>query len=979
MDRIVLPSMMAGLKSIIIAASQKNEQMKYARIGLWWALGLFPILGAGQPLYQIDPQFPVHDLGAHLELILDSAEVFSPEQILHDSSLVFTIQDEETRYLEIGATYWGRISVETTESLPGWTLNFEDRLHGLPAWTRSNGQVDVYAFAEGRLLFHLKTGVEYPRQERAMAGQWMINRVPLDELPLNQEVEMVIKIKGNSIGFPPYFHATIRSPQQPFYHALFAFDESFNLFLLGCTFIIFLYHFLQFLYLRERLFLWFSVWVLFCCLTMAMSVGLIIGSMSQFRYPVWLIFASGVLYSFWVFGRSFIKSKEKFPRLDKFMLLLSGLMLTEVLLTALYVIIFDPQIYVTGVGLHYVMLVLFAALSTVLSILLVFKKDRFAKYFGFGAMIFSLAILSGGLWSARLISLPFDPYAWGMFLQIVVFSFGIAYRQRTLLLKTQEERLAAQRNYVEMERIKDLDEIKTQFYTNLSHEFRTPLALIAGPLELARKSQAGPEDQIQISTKTFELIERNTNRLQSLIDQLLELSKLETGKVYLKLGQGDVVQFVKVIAHSFESISESRGLSFNTSFPEALPDAFFDRDKLEKIISNLLSNAFKYTPDGGAVTLMVDYTDTHFVIEISDTGTGIAKEEMKRIFERFYRVEGTETKGSGIGLALTKELVDLHNGQISVSSSIGEGTSFKVRIPYLLDLLPEHHLIDAAKGDLGQAIPGAAAEHKQDMQALEEAKPLPSSSSNASAKSLVLVVEDNPDLRQHITTILQTHFRVITAEDGVKGERLAIEHIPDVIISDIMMPKKDGYQLCNDLKSNTKTSHIPIVMLTAKAGQENKLEGFSLGADAYLTKPFNADELLLRIKNLIDSRVKLWEHFNAMGVLVVRDVDMHSVEDQFLEKVLKAIRANLDNEFLSVGDLAKEVGFSKSQLHRKLKAICNKSPNQLIIEFRLNEAKRMLEDKAGTVSEVAYSVGYSNMSYFTKSFKEQFGVLPSKV
>lgn len=220
---------------------------------------------------------------------------------------------------------------------------------------------------------------------------------------------------------------------------------------------------------------------------------------------------------------------------------------------------------------------------------------------------------------------------------------------------------------------------------------------------------------------------------------------------------------------------------------------------------------------------------------------------------------------------------------------------------------------------------------------------------------------------------------MISAEDGVKGERLAIEHIPDVIISDVMMPGKDGYQLCNDLKSNTKTSHIPIVLLTAKAGQDNKMEGLTLGADAYLTKPFNADELLLRVKNLIASRVKLWEHFNAKGVLVVRDVDMQSVEDQFLEQVLKAIRANVDNEFLSVGDLAREVGFSKSQLHRKLKALCNKSPNQLIIEFRLNEAKRMLEDKAGTVSEVAYSVGYSNMSYFTKSFKEQFGVLPSKI
>ena len=208
---------------------------------------------------------------------------------------------------------------------------------------------------------------------------------------------------------------------------------------------------------------------------------------------------------------------------------------------------------------------------------------------------------------------------------------------------------------------------------------------------------------------------------------------------------------------------------------------------------------------------------------------------------------------------------------------------------------------------------------------------------------------------------------------------MAIEHIPDVILSDVMMPQKDGYQLCHDLKKNTKTSHIPIIMLTAKAGQNNKIEGLTQGADAYMIKPFSSDELLLKIKNLIDSRKKIWEHFNAMDLAVIKDLDVMSIDDTFLQNVIKAIRSNLDNELLSVEDLAKEVGFSRAQLHRKLKALCNKSANQLIIEMRLNEAKRMLENKLGTVSEIAYSVGYSNMSYFTKSFKEKFGLLPSKI
>ncbi|MEM6629676.1 MAG: ATP-binding protein [Bacteroidota bacterium] len=958
--------------------------MRYLRILIWSLLSIMRSQLVGQPVYTVDPQFSVHDLQPYLEYIHDVDQVITPEQVLSDSALVFTIQDERTRYLRIGEIYWGRITLQTSKALEGWTLNFEDRLEGLPAWTKSNGQVDVYGFSRGNQIFHKKTGVEYPSKERDVQDTWFLNKVSIADVPIDQPIDLVIKIKGNALGYPPYFHATLRSPKQPYYQKAFAFGESFNVFMLGVTFIIFLYHFLQFLYLRERLFLWFSLWVLFCCLTMAMSVGLIIGAVHQYRYPMWNIIANGVMYSFWFFGRSFINSKAKFPKLDRFILMLSIAMIVEILLTALYVSVFNPQTYLTGVGIHYKMIILYSSLSIVVSIILMLKKDWFARYFGFGAIIVSLAFVVGGLWSERIIrlpidSVPVDPYAWGMFLQIVIYSFGIAYRQRTLLLKSQEEKLEAQKNYAEMERIKDLDEIKTQFYTNLSHEFRTPLSLIAGPLELARKSQDRPGAPIQISPKTFNIIERNTQRLQHLIDQLLELSQLESGKVHLKLSQGNLIQFLKSIAFSFESMSESKGLSFNTSFPEELPMAYYDKDKLEKIIGNLLSNAFKYTSDGGAVTLSVDFSESHYVIEISDTGKGMTKEEVKRIFERFYRVEGTEAKGSGIGLAIAKEMVDLHNGQISVNSRMGEGTNFKVRIPYTLECLPEHRLLVSPKNTSAPSISEKDPDLPSGFVLNGETPSPPAQHATNNNLPLVLLVEDNPDLREHIGQILNKRYRVLSAEDGVKGERLAIEHIPDIIISDVMMPKKDGYQLCNDLKSNTKTSHIPILMLTAKAGQDNKMEGLTLGADAYVIKPFNSEELLIRINNLINNRVKLWEYFNAMEFVVVEDLDVQSVDDQFLQQVMHIIRSNVDNEFLSVEDVAQEVGFSRSQLHRKLKALCNKSANQLIIEFRLNEAKRMLENKVGTVSEVAYSVGYSNMSYFTKSFKQKFGMLPSKV
>lgn len=942
-------------------------------------IGLISIQLGAQQVYEIDTQYPVHDLSAYLEYFEDEKHSFTAEQVLSDTTLRFSIQDEKTRYLRIGAMYWGRITVMTSEGLKGWTLNFEDRLTGLPAWTRSNGQVDVYAFSGSDLIFHKKTGAEYPVSEREVQDKWIMNRIYLDDIPINRSIQLLIRVKGNSLGFPPYFNATLRRPDQAFYHEIFAFDESFNMFMLGLTFIIFLYHLLQFLYLRERVFLWFSIWVLFCCLTMAMSVGLFIGDVYSHRLPLWMIIANGVLYSFWFFGRSFINSKEKFPKLDKVIIGLSVAMIAEIVITAAYVILYKPQAYVTGVGVHYKMIIIYATISIIVSIALIVRKDHFARYFGFGAIIVSLAFVIGGLWSEGIYMPPFDPYAWGMFLQIVIYSFGIAYRQRKLLLVAQEEKLITQQNYAEMQRMKDMDEIKTQFYTNISHEFRTPLSLISGPLELARKSDNSESDHISISTRTFEIIEKNTLRLQNLIDQLLELSRIESGKVYLKLSQGSLIQFIKSITFSFESMAESKGISFNTSFPEELSAAYYDKDKLEKILSNLLSNAFKYTPARGAVTFIIDYSNSHYIIEISDTGTGMDKEDVKRVFERFYRVEGTEANGSGIGLTITKEIVDLHNGQISVNSRIGAGTSFKVRIPYTLTLLPENAILDSQYSDDEYAITGhnsIITEARDTEEQVDSERVLDIKTGN---NPLVLLVEDNPDLRRYISDILDGQYRVITAEDGMKGERLAIEHIPDIILSDIMMPKKDGYQLCHDLKSNVKTCHIPIIMITAKAGQENRMEGLTQGVDAYLTKPFKADELMLRVKNLIDNKTRLWEHFNAMDLVVVKDLDVSSIDDRFLQRVFSVIRLNLDNELLSVEDLAKEVGFSRAQLHRKLKALCNRSANQLITEMRLNEAKRMLENKVGTVSEIAYSVGYSNMSYFAKRFKEKFGILPSKV
>ncbi len=935
---------------------------------------LFLNLISGQEVYELDPKYPVHDVNPYLKVYADSADLFTVKQLLNDNQLPFKRGDNLPVLLETNLTYWGKLQVKAIDSLKGWTLHFEDIMIGPPAWTKSNGKVDVFAFADKKLLFHQKTGVEYAKKERATNNSWMLNSINLENLPIDKTVTLIIKATGNSIGYPAYFNLSARSADQAFYHEPYQFHAAFNTFMLGVTFIVFLYFFIQFLYLKEAVYLWFSVWLLFCTLTQAMTIGLIIDTLPMLRYPIWMFCANGIFFTFWFFGRSFINSKQKFPVLDKCILGLASIILTTIVLTILYVLLFQPNIHFTAPnGFYYHLLNLYAIASFVLSAVLSAQKDLFARYFGVGSLIASAFLIIGTLWSLGIIRPPFriDPYVTGMFLQIVIYSFGMSFRSQKISEKNQKERLQAERSLAEIDRMKDLDEVKTRFFANISHEFRTPLALISGPLDQAKKQSEHDKDQVvQLSEKSFKLVKKNILRLQILVNQLLELSQVESGNLHLKLTQGGVIAFLRAHIFSFESMAERQNISLNTHFSTESETAYFDKDKLEKIVNNLLSNAFKFTPQGGAIHVETTLTPKHLLLKISDTGNGMDKKEIDRIFDRFYRVEGTEAKGSGIGLALTKELVNLHNGQISVHSEKNRGTTFKVRLPINLEDLPKAVGVDQSpemiQGNANKELSFTPEHHENGF-------------SVSNGEEVVLLVEDNQDLQHFIIDILQPHYKVLTANDGLQGERMAFEHIPDLVISDVMMPKKDGYELCSSLKNNVKTSHIPIVMLTAKAGQTSKMAGLTQGADAYLTKPFDADELLLRTKNLIAARKKIWYHFTSLDLSVVSDLSLSSVDDTFLQKVIGIINENLDNELLSVENIASKVGFSRAQLHRKLKALTNKSTGQLVNEIRLNNAKTMLSKKVGSVSEVAYSVGYSNMSYFTKSFKEKFGVLPSKV
>ncbi|APU68554.1 hybrid sensor histidine kinase/response regulator transcription factor [Christiangramia flava] len=923
-----------------------------------------------QQAYEIDTSYPVHKLDGQLQVIPDENKEFTPEDILNKHFEKQLKGDELPRMLEIGTLYWGKTRILTKEELTGWTLHLEDKMIGPPAWTKSNGKVDVYFYANGKLLFHRKAGVEYPRKNRDIKNNWVLNRVSLEGLPQHTPIDIVMKVQGNIFGYPAYFNLSARSPEQGFYHEFNQFHSSFNIFMFGVTFIIFLYHFLLFLYLRQKVFFWFSVWLFFCALTQAMSMGLSLDWFPEYRYPIWMLASNGIFYSFWFFGRVFVNSKKKFQQLDRLMLGLALTVLVEVICVILYIILAKPQLYFTGIQFHYIFLLVYTVFSLALSVILALKKDSFARYFGIGTLIANIFLIIGLLWTLSLIVPPFriDPYVTGIFLQIIIYSFGISYRQQRLSKISQQEKLKNQQIQAEMTRIKDLDELKTRFFTNISHEFRTPLTLIQGPIKQAKLAATGTGENIRIPEEGFKIVERNTQRLQNLIDELLELSKIESGNMKLLLSRGNLISFLKPLVLSFESMAEGHGTTFSATFSEESTTDYFDKSKLEKIVSNLISNALKYTRDEVHVSVKLEKEELTF--EVRDNGPGLSEKEQELIFDRFYRVEGSEKKGSGIGLALCKELVELHNGIISVTSRSGQGTTFRVQIPVSLEKLPQQLQLVQPSEKEDPAIPFST-----NIPSEEEHLKTP----NTNPQTKILVVEDNADLRNFIIGILKPHFTTYSAENGQLGEKMAIELIPDIIISDVMMPEKSGYELCEATKTNIKTSHIPVILLTARADHHSKMQGFTQGADVYLTKPFDPEELLLRIKNLLSSRDQLWSKITSNQNILIDELDLASMDDEFFGQVTQTISKHLDDETFSVEILAEANGFSRSQLFRKMKSLFNKTPNQLISEMRLNKAHELLKNNACTVSEAAYAVGYSNLSYFTKTFKERFGVAPSKV
>ncbi|MBK8564486.1 MAG: helix-turn-helix domain-containing protein [Saprospiraceae bacterium] len=546
---------------------------------------------------------------------------------------------------------------------------------------------------------------------------------------------------------------------------------------------------------------------------------------------------------------------------------------------------------------------------------------------------------------------------WKNLLLFVLNSFWLS--ANILILVFYVYRNQAEIAKLKAQRLQEMDELKTRMFANIAHEFRTPLTLIGGMADLIKED---PQHQLR---ERAEVIQRNANKVLRLVNQMLNLARLEAGAMPLNLVQSDVAAFLKYVFNSFTGLSEHKQVRMHY-LPENLQLFMdFDPEKMEEMLGNLLSNAIKYTPSGGNVYLNFHVSPTHLILHVKDTGIGILPEKLAYIFDRFYRVGGEQQhyeEGSGIGLTLVREYVQLMGGEISVESKPNEGSEFTVMLP-IANKAPLH--LDLVLAHAPKTIEPLAIEPFSYEKGKEELPQL-------------LVIEDNPELSQYLKTVLGPKFRLLTANDGEKGIQLAIEQVPDLILSDVMMPGKDGFEVCRTLKKDFRTCHIPIVLLTARADTASRIMGLEQGADAYLTKPFNKRELLVCLRNLFAQREKLRikysNHAEENGTPHTAGLD-----EVFLKNAQSLLEKNFADESFGIEELYHSLGISRVQLHRKLMALTGQSASHFIRNFRLEKAKELLLTTTKSVSEIAYETGFSDANYFSRVFAQEFGLPPSDV
>ncbi len=751
-------------------------------------------------------------------------------------------------------------------------------------------------------------------------------------------------------------------------------------FILGLFVLSILISFYFFLVVREKEFLYFSLFLLMGALESVPTLhDVFLREHPHFVLYLYIISNSVIGFGLIHSLRQFLKTFKWFPVWDKILVIFSFLQVFFLLLSHFASSIFHINLSALS-HFTYNLFMLVSAVFVLATLFLYLRKHDKAVRLMIIAftpililkIVAYLIALIYGLYYPRLGEPAVSGYAVSFnkvafFILIITYLWMIGLFNRVLFLRFSDIRKM-------LERQTTLDHLKSRFFANISHEFRTPLTLLMGPLEdVMRKGDAG--DLTPFVPEMY----RNSKRLLQLINQLLDLSRLDAGSYPVNTSREDIIPFTAQIVHSFTSLAKRKNIHLEMEVDPALKTAlqhedlrfYFDEDMMEKIWNNLLSNAFKFTPDGGAITAGIKRSGNRanfLELSVKDTGKGIPADKLDFIFERFYEgdhYEKGEFESSGVGLALLKELVDLLQGEISVKSSPGEGATFYCCLPFNKKIVSEKRL--TAVEPVNNAVPEILPAENNDDIDQEKVKD----------KCYILIVEDHQDVRKYIREKLKDVYGIIEAVNGKEGLELALAQMPDLVISDVMMPEMDGFKLCEQLKTHKLTSHIPVILLTARAEDSDKMAGLETGADAYLIKPFNSQELKVRVKNLIQIRNKMRTKFSKKLMVKPSEITITSVDQQFMQKLLSVMEAHIGDSQFSVDQLAGAMSMSPSQLYRKLKALINQSTQQFIRSVRMQRALELLKRNSGTISEISWEVGFEDPGYFTKVFKKQFGCLPT--
>ena len=567
----------------------------------------------------------------------------------------------------------------------------------------------------------------------------------------------------------------------------------------------------------------------------------------------------------------------------------------------------------------------------------------------------------------------------GLVLLVVLIVVVAIYMFRSYLVKTRlNEQLAQSNDELKRlnEEVLELTHSRLVFFTNISHELRTPLTLIADPVEMLLDDRSIKGR----SRELLQMVQRNALSLQQLVGSILDFRKIQNGKMELSLSRFDLPEVLQQWTGDFAMTAQRKKihLQLDTTHFSSPSDIVADKEKLARIVFNLLSNALKYTPAGGFIHVSLADEGERLRIEVKDSGKGIDKEELTKVFERFFQAKGAAS-GTGIGLALVKSFVELHHGEVRVESESGKGTCFIVLLPRQQEGFVEEPQSEVADKSSSFSDDGS-------LQYIDDGErhggKLQQIISEHGEKPTILIIDDNNDIRQYERTLLQDYYFVLEASDGREGLEIARKEVPDLVICDVMMPVMDGLEFTQQLKTNTATSHIPVIMLTAKNLEEHRAEGYEQGADSYITKPFHSKVLLARVENLLHQRAHLRQLF-AQGAAEGKETEEVSRLDDrdkaFVKQLHDIIKSHMGNSDFGVEDIGAEIGLSRVQLYRKVKAITGSSVVDLLRKARLAKARRLLEANSMNISEVAYEVGFSSPSYFTKCFKDEYGMLPGDV